>query len=346
MTDLQKLYKEMKEEPSVQYKTKNDLVLIVDGLNSFIRCFAAIPTMNDDGEHIGGVAGFLKSIGLALRTFKPSRCIIAFDGKGGSQRRRKIYPEYKENRKHMTRLNRTYGFDTVNDESKSMEKQLILLARLLKCLPITVMAPNHVEADDVIAYTAQLIEKRDGKAIIMSTDKDFLQIVSNAISVWNPITKKMYNPASVVDEYNIHPNNFVFYRMMDGDVTDNIPGIKGVGHKSLVKKYPKLSEAQPLSITEIIDYAGRQKGKIFERISNSKEILERNYELMRLDEVLMSGETKLQIVDKVDSDELSYHKMEFIKLISANNMTTAFGKDYHTWLLTTFQPLMRVFDER
>lgn len=340
MTDLQKLLQEMKEERSGQHKNKNDSVLIVDGLNSFIRCFAAIPMMNDDGEHIGGVAGFLKSIGLALRTFKPSRCVIAFDGKGGSKRRRKLYPEYKENRRHMTRLNRTYGFDDKNAEEESMSKQLILLARLLKCLPVTVLAPSHVEADDVIAYTAQLIEERGGSAIVMSTDKDFLQIVSSNISVWNPIRKKMYTPESVLDEYGIHPKNFVFYRVLDGDSTDNIPGIKGIGHKSLLKKYPHLAEPKKLTITEIVDYAGRQKGKTFQRIADNKDVLERNFELMRLDEVMMSGETKLHVVDKIDGDVLDYSKFDFVKLISANGMTTAFG-NYNDWLMSSFQPLTR-----
>jgi len=343
MTDLQKLYKEMKEEKSGQHKNKNDSVLIVDGLNSFIRCFAAIPTMNEDGEHIGGVAGFLKSVGMTIRTLQPSRCVIAFDGKGGSKRRRKIYPKYKENRKHMTRLNRTYGFDDIETESESMSKQLVLLAHLLKCLPITVLAPNYVEADDVISYAAQLIEEKGGNAIIMSTDKDFLQIVNNNISVWNPIKKKMYTPSSVLDEYGIHPKNFVFYRMMDGDSTDNIPGIKGIGHKSLLKKYPKLAEPHSTTIDEIVDYADRQKGKVFERIASNKELLERNYELMRLDEVMISGETKMKIVDKIDNDMLVYNKADFVKLLSFNKMTDAFG-NYNDWLMTSFQPLAEVIE--
>jgi len=63
----------------------NDRVLIVDALNTYIRCFAAVPTMNEDGEHVGGITGFLKSVGLAVRTFKPTRCILVFDGKGGSR---------------------------------------------------------------------------------------------------------------------------------------------------------------------------------------------------------------------------------------------------------------------
>jgi hypothetical protein len=66
----------------------NDKVLIIDGLNTFIRVFSVIPTLNDDGIHVGGIVGFLKSVGYAIKMLNPTRCIVVFDGKGGSVRRR------------------------------------------------------------------------------------------------------------------------------------------------------------------------------------------------------------------------------------------------------------------
>ena len=80
----------------------NDKVLIIDGLNTFIRVFSVIPTTNDDGIHVGGIVGFLRSIGYTINMIRPTRTIVVFDGKGGSNRRRKIYPEYKQNRKRNT----------------------------------------------------------------------------------------------------------------------------------------------------------------------------------------------------------------------------------------------------
>ena len=74
-------------------ETANDKVLIIDGLNTFIRCFSAIPTLNDDGAHVGGIVGFLRSIGYAIRTIRPTRTVIVFDGKGGSNRRKKVFPQ-------------------------------------------------------------------------------------------------------------------------------------------------------------------------------------------------------------------------------------------------------------
>ena len=93
----------------------NDKILIIDGLNTFIRCFSAIPTLNDDGAHVGGIVGFLRSVGYAIRTIRPTRTVIVFDGKGGSNRRKKIFPEYKAGRKMSERLNRSYDFNTKED---------------------------------------------------------------------------------------------------------------------------------------------------------------------------------------------------------------------------------------
>jgi 5'-3' exonuclease len=67
-------------------------------LNTFIRSFGATPAYNEDGDHIGGITGFLYSVGKVVRDLKPTRCIIVFDGRGGSAKRKKIYSNYKANR--------------------------------------------------------------------------------------------------------------------------------------------------------------------------------------------------------------------------------------------------------
>ena len=98
MVILRKRYKELLSqigENRSKDNSMNDHVLIIDGLNQFIRTWAVSPATNSDGQHIGGIVGFLQTIALSIRTLSPTRVIIAFDGKGGSSRRKKIYPEYK-----------------------------------------------------------------------------------------------------------------------------------------------------------------------------------------------------------------------------------------------------------
>ena len=94
----------------------NEKVLIIDGLNTFIRVFSVIPTTNEDGIHIGGIVGFLRCIGYVINMIRPTRVIIAFDGKGGSNRRRKLYPQYKQNRKTKYRVNRSNSFASQDDK--------------------------------------------------------------------------------------------------------------------------------------------------------------------------------------------------------------------------------------
>ena len=169
----------------------NENVLIIDGLNTFIRVFSVIPTTNDDGTHIGGIVGFLKSIGYTINMFRPTRCIIVFDGKGGSSRRRKLYPEYKAKRKTNIRLNRAYGFDNIEHERENMIRQIRRTIDYLEYLPITLLSIDNVEADDIIAYASKQV-LTDSKVTIMSSDKDFLQLVDDRISVWSPTKKKLY----------------------------------------------------------------------------------------------------------------------------------------------------------
>lgn len=343
MNNLHERFLQMTENrDSFDASDVNGKVLIVDGLNSYIRCFAAVPTMNEDGDHMGGVTGFLKSIGKAIRTFRPTRVIIAFDGHGGSARRRKIFPDYKENRKTMGRLNRTYeGWKSKDEEKASMNEQLMTLAHILKCLPVTVLAPSNVEADDVIAYCAHLVEERGGQAIIMSTDKDFLQVVSDNVELYNPIKKKSYGVDDVLDEYEIHPNNFAVFRAMDGDKSDNIPGVRGVGRKLLVRFFPQLSGEDKVDINAVLEFAGEQKkGKLFENIHSNRELIERNYELMQLADAMMSGQTKLDVLDRIDNYTIQLNRDEMTAILVNSKIVEAFG-NYNQWLQLTFAPLMR-----
>jgi len=91
---LDNLKETNKEEPM----EPNDRVLLVDSMNTFLRCFAAINHVNPDGVHIGGLTGYLKSIGFVMKIVKPTKVILVFDGKGSNTNKRYLYPEYKANR--------------------------------------------------------------------------------------------------------------------------------------------------------------------------------------------------------------------------------------------------------
>jgi len=319
---------------------RDSKVLLVDGLNSYLRCFVATPTMNDDGMHIGGMSGFLRSVGLAIRQFKPTRCVIVFDGKGGSQRRREIFKDYKGNRKSMTKLNRTYDFQTIDEEVTSQKHQLRLLINAMQHLPVTIVAPDNVEADDVLAYYANLIADRGGNAIIMSTDKDFLQLINKNIKVWNPVKKKMYDVDAVLEEYGIHPNNFIILRTIVGDDSDNIPGVKGIGPATLKKHFPELANETMVPWDHIFASAENNTSKAAQLLLNSKTLLEMNTTLMRLDEQQMSGNTKAKILDQFDAPIGLLNKLGLTQMFVHDRLMSAFP-NLDDWLLNTFGPLTR-----
>src|ERR1035437_4469800 len=240
-------------------ESKQKEVLIVDGYNLFIRAYMAIPTLNEDGIHTGGVSGFMKGMGYAIKLFGPDRVVVVFDGVGGSQKRRKIYPEYKDHKRTKVRLNRIYEENTsLGEEEVSLKRQLQRIVIYLTYLPVYMVSLDQVEADDTIAHMA-LDYYKDWKVRIMSEDRDFLQLVNDRISVWSPTKKKIYTPQDVLREYGLIPSNFVYFKCLMGDVSDNIAGVRGCGPKTIVKALPLLS-AGPTDLNLIKDHCERNKG--------------------------------------------------------------------------------------
>ena len=218
-------------------QTKNSKILIIDGTNTFIRVFCNVPALNDNGDHVGGVVGFLKSIGALIRKESPTRCIIVFDGKGGSQRRSKLFPEYKSNRKNSNRFNRFEEFRSADEEKYSLRRQLNRVVQYLDTLPITIIAVDNIEADDTIAYlTKHFVDQYNSNIVISSSDRDFLQLVSDNVIVWNPIKKIYYTKEQIQKEFGLFPNNYLLYRSLTGDSSDGIPGISGMGLKTILNR--------------------------------------------------------------------------------------------------------------
>ena len=315
----------------------NDKILVIDGLNTFIRVFSVIPTLNDDGIHIGGIVGFLKSVGYAIKMLRPTRCIIVFDGKGGSTRRRKVYSEYKNKRKTKIRLNRANEYSSVEDEHQSMLLQLQRGVEYLENLPLTLLSIDNIEADDTIAYiTEQVLPKN--KIVIMSTDKDFLQLVDERVSVWSPTKKKIYTPKEVYDDFGVNSKNLILARIIDGDKSDNIPGIKGYGMKTILKKIHILSENDIVSYETFIKFLDDNK------LDLDKDVLLRNYYLMQLKEVDISATAKLKIQNKVNESIPTLVKYKFQKMFLEDKLYTALP-NLNSWLATTFNRLNQMAEK-
>ena len=321
----------------------NDSVLLIDGMNLFIRVFSAIPTTNEDGVHVGGIVGFLRSLAFNINMIRPTRTIIVFDGKGGSNRRRKIFPQYKMGRKMSYRLNRANNFLTREEEQQMMIRQLNRVVEYLECLPVSIMNMEQTEADDVIGYLSKHIY-RNSKTTIVSTDKDFLQLVDKNTNVYSPTKKKMYDEEKVFEEYGIHPKNFLLFRMFDGDKSDGIPGVNGIGKKTLIKLFPFMETEQKFELDDIYRSAETQKNPLCEKVLQSKDLLDLNRQLMDLEDGIISGQTKLKVKEIVERPIQRVIKHRFQTMFLEDKLYQALP-NLNSWLATTFSRLNFMAEE-
>ena len=338
------LFEQFKNEARPQTFNMNDRVLVVDLLNTFMRSFSASPAMNDDGDHCGGLTGTLYSMGSAIRQFNATRCIVVADGEEGSKRRRQLYPDYKKKSRMSHNLNRTYNFKNDEEEVRAMKLQLGRLVDYLRCLPIQFVAVNGVEADDAIAYIVNdILNESTCKITVMSSDRDFLQLVDDRVHVWSPTKKKLYTPKEVVEEYKVSPKNFLFYKILMGDSSDNIPGVDGCGKVTIPKYLQLLSDDAAHSVDKILKVseeanAGKKKLKFYDNILQSKEKLALNEELMQLQNPYIVDHSKLEISKKVNGEITRLNKHE-VHLMYIHDRLSGAMLNISEWLVSTFTVL-------
>ena len=314
----------------------NNRVLIVDGLNLYLRAFAVNGALNDNGVPVGGLTGFLRSLAYAIREVNPTRVIVVYDGQGGSQRRRKIHPDYKTNRTPGKRITRWDAFKDARAEKDAMKIQFSRLIEYLDFLPINVISIDKIEADDTIAYIAHTLLDED--VTILSADQDFLQLVDERITVWSPTKKKFYTPRMVEADYGVPAHNFLMYKVLMGDKSDNIEGVKGLGPKKLPKIVPDLLTQTTLDLDFILEHAGKGEEPMHKKISESETQLRLNEELMDLKNPPISGELKLQIARLIEAPINLLSRNDFIMMYSDDQLGNAI-KAPDLWLREHFVKL-------
>jgi 5'-3' exonuclease len=229
-----------------------------------------------------------------------------------------------------------------DEEMENMRRQFSRLSMYLQTLPISVLSVDNIEADDVIGYIATEIYK-DSDIIISSTDKDFLHLINDRVKVWQPVKKQLFDKEAVFDMFNVPANNLVVLRAFEGDGSDNIKGVNGVGRKGLLKNIPILSEHTSITVNDVIDYAQTQidngnKYAIFQKIVDGKEIVNRNAILMDLRENRIAGQTKLKIQRLVEEKIPAFNRIDFKKMFMTDKMFNAIP-NLDNWLMTTFNVL-------
>ena len=298
-------------------------VLIIDALNMFLRAFIVDPSLSHHGQPIGGIKGSIKILQKLVRMTKPNEIVICWDGPNGSQKRKTMNSSYKAGRKPL-RLNRSVHNLTENEELQNKIWQQMRTMDYLNQMPIIQLVLERVEADDIISYVCSSHHYAGWQKVIVSNDKDFLQLCDEETVVYRPTTDKIETKNTVLESMGVHPTNMALARAMDGDASDNLPGVNRVGMKTIATKLPFMKEARDITIDELVEYCENidSKLKVYKNIAESKELIQHNYDMMQLYSPLISIQGKQTISHALENFECNFNKTELLKLM----MKDGFGE--------------------
>jgi DNA polymerase-1 len=323
---LLEIFSKLKNDEKPTNLHNNSRVLIIDGMNTFLRSFAVVNRINLAGNDVGGLIGFLKSLGHAIKLLYPTRVVIVFDGEGGSGNRKYLYSQYKGNR-DTGRIMNYKSFQTKTSEDDSKYNQITRLVDYLQFLPVSLMSYDKLEADDVMGYLAGKIYKdySDSKVYLMSSDNDFMQLVNDRINVYSPTKKKIYGVENVIEDFGIHPDNFLLYKSLVGDTSDNIPGVNGLGEKNVVKLFEFIAKPERKTLQDIYHICENppKKSILYERILNVNKQVEIFYKIMNIMEPNISEDTIEEIVKSYHTKAPLLKKYDFMKIYNHDKMGDA-----------------------
>lgn len=270
----------------------NQSIVVIDGNSLINRAYYAMqrPMITKEGLYTQGVYGFLNMLNKILKDYEPSHIAVAFDLKAPTFRH-KEYEQYKAGRKKMP---------------IELAMQLPILKDILNAMNINIFELEGYEADDIIGTIAKKAEIEGIDPLIITGDKDALQLASDKTKVI--ITKKgitefeIYDDKKMVEVYGLTPTQFIDYKGLRGDSSDNIPGIPGVGEKTALKLLAEFG-----SVEELVANS--------DKISNNKmrEKIEENAQLALMSKNLATIITNVPI--DLNFKELERKEPDFNKLI-------------------------------
>jgi len=242
---------------------RRDKLLLIDGNSIVFRAFYAMPPLtNAGGLHTNAVFGFTTMLLKVLEEERPTHLLVAFDA-GKTVFRHEGFAEYKGGRQKTP---------------PELSEQFPLLKELLDAFSISRCELPGYEADDIIGTLTRQAEEQGIEAVVVSGDKDMLQLASERTTVL--LTRKgvseteRYTPAAIGEKYGLEPLQIIDLKGLMGDTSDNIPGIPGVGEKTALKLLAEYG-----SVEQVLEHADAIKGKLGENVRGHKESAKMSKEL-------------------------------------------------------------------
>ncbi len=276
-----------------------DEVYLVDGSAYIYRAYHAVaPLTNSEGMPTHAVFGFMNILRRLLKDKKPQYLAVAFDMRGPVFRH-DIYPDYKANRPPMP---------------KDLAVQIPYIKELVRAMNIPCFETQELEADDIIASAAHLLSSQGKKVVVVSGDKDLLQLVNEHVVMWDPMKNKVMDIAAVEEKYHVKPEQLLDCYSLMGDSSDNVPGVPGVGPKTaekLINQYGSLEGVYD-------ELAGMKKSKLKERLEENKEKAFLSRDLIRLKyDAVVPVELSGYLPQKADDEKLNdlYTRLGFSSMV-------------------------------
>jgi len=218
-------------------------VLLVDGDNLLTIGFYGFKNSFYKGKHIGGIFHFINTIRGAIDTYQLNKVVVFWDGENCQDSRRKIYPQYKENRRKRQRT---------EEEISSYNYQRVRIKQYLEELYVRQGEFDNCETDDCIAYYIQ--NANTESIVIYSSDGDLSQLISDNVQLYDPLKRILIRRGEQItyDNEPILVDNLKIAKILCGDKSDNIAGIKGFGIKKLISFFPEI-KTKKLSVNEILE---------------------------------------------------------------------------------------------
>ena len=241
-------------KPPMKNVDSSDLkrIFLIDGSALAYRSYYAFqktPLTDFRGRNVSAVYGFLLTLFSIIDREKPEYLAIAFDTKSPTFRH-EIFPEYKATRQKMP---------------EDMSDQMPILYETLETSGIPILVQEGLEADDLMGAAAKMAEKAGMETMLVTGDKDFFQLVSDRIKVYNlrksTSDPEILDPAGVEEKFGVPPEKVIEVLALMGDSSDNIPGVKGIGQKTALKLIEQYGTVQEV-YSHLDEITGSQREKL------------------------------------------------------------------------------------
>ena len=374
----------MKQITRHNKKDESFYSVIVDG-NNLLKISLVDKTMNSKGEEYGAVMSFLRMLGNILNKKDFNYCIVCFDGVGSGVLRWEYYKDYKANRdknyslhdpnmsdydrKILEYQNKVLSYSrkmkitTKDNDDEAFEREKSIINAILEELCVRQYEYENVEGDDIIAYYVKN-KKPNEKVVIVSSDKDLTQLISDTVIVYNPRMRDFVTKDNSVEKIGITHENVVLEKILCGDASDNIKGVKGIGETTLIKLFPQIKDTK----TDLSVIIERSKQLLEEREQNKKKPLksleniingvtdgcqgdklyEINQKIIDLSEPLLTDEARESLTDELYGimDTSDRDIKNVYKLVNEFDLTELTNEEKFSNLFSPFGRIIMMENKR